>query len=1001
MEQQRKSRSTLERGESTAEDSPVEFVTVADSDASAPGTPEKKPKKKRGLSFKKLRSNAQKLIPGVRRGSSSSSKKSSETTSSSVADGESVSIDRNMDTPSPPPPASPTPSAPSPEPTRDESVVKSTESLPAIKEDPREALAAAAAANTGARSDEDMLATEEKQRQKKTRKPSRAASFMKKLAGRGKSAKVAPNSPTAAQAPRPSPGDEGDGLSAGTLETPLSIKRQTPEGAILNAATSDAELYSDDGTSVDPPPLAIRELEAEPRPLLLRRTGTPLSGDEGGAGVGGSTDIEFYDDDDEGTATAIETSNGRLLRVRRRDENDDVVGGRRAGGGGGGRVLTTDLDGKSNQNEALSLSAKPISPFVRTSLQSLSATAPTTTTTTMIVDDGGGRPASLTVTKESFGVEQPTVTIRTQEQQQKQDRLSSLLSGDYIAEINKFSIENIAPPPPVPSPRTSLSIRERFFQSALPPPPPPVQAPSSPVVGDEENEDFMRKSKGGAGAAAAAGRSKGSGKGSSGGSNASVAAATATSVEPAGGGSTSVTVRTQEAAKPYQLGNSLKNPNNSGFKSVEPATRVSSAGGLQEPQQEQQRPEQEQQRPEPEQTRAGDGADEAEPTVGDGDGDPQPQIVFDIGTQVRPDRTSSNLVIGASGSTLTVPPIRLPVTVDGDSSSAPLSGTYASIGTEGSIGAGSVGGGGSGSGGAGGGLSSYDDSSLRRRIAYVEQPTFYTPEEEELLTGKRPSLSSSGGPFETSAEYSLESEDYLESKMSPHGDLLIGGDRADQSANMAASPAEKREHLYKILVIGELGTGKTSFIKRYVHQFFSQNYRATIGVDFALKVLNWDQNTIIRLQLWDIAGQERFGNMTRVYYKEAVGAFIVFDVTRSATFDAVIKWKQDLDSKVQLPDGKPIPCILLANKSDQQKQGIVTTPAKLDEYVKEHGFAGWFETSAKENVNIEEAAKSLVNKILMNDKMLNTGEIVDSERFALAGGGGGKADINPKKSCAC
>lgn len=66
--------------------------------------------------------------------------------------------------------------------------------------------------------------------------------------------------------------------------------------------------------------------------------------------------------------------------------------------------------------------------------------------------------------------------------------------------------------------------------------------------------------------------------------------------------------------------------------------------------------------------------------------------------------------------------------------------------------------------------------------------------------------------------------------------------------------ADKHEHLYKILVIGELGTGKTSLIKRYVHQFFSQHYRATIGVDFALKVLNWDTNTIIRLQLWDIAG---------------------------------------------------------------------------------------------------------------------------------------------------
>lgn len=157
-------------------------------------------------------------------------------------------------------------------------------------------------------------------------------------------------------------------------------------------------------------------------------------------------------------------------------------------------------------------------------------------------------------------------------------------------------------------------------------------------------------------------------------------------------------------------------------------------------------------------------------------------------------------------------------------------------------------------------------------------------------------------------------------------------------AGTDANGYPKNEHLYKVLVIGELGTGKTSIIKRYVHQFFSQHYRATIGVDFALKVVHWDQSTVIRLQLWDIAGifsqthfsflivklyllahctqigQERFGNMTRVYYKEAVGAFIVFDVTRSSTFESVAKWKQDLDTKVQLPDGSPIPCVLLANK---------------------------------------------------------------------------------------
>ncbi|XP_021932072.1 ras-related protein Rab-44 isoform X2 [Zootermopsis nevadensis] len=210
---------------------------------------------------------------------------------------------------------------------------------------------------------------------------------------------------------------------------------------------------------------------------------------------------------------------------------------------------------------------------------------------------------------------------------------------------------------------------------------------------------------------------------------------------------------------------------------------------------------------------------------------------------------------------------------------------------------------------------------------------------------------------------------------------------------------EKREHLYKILVIGELGTGKTSIIKRYVHQFFSQHYRATIGVDFALKVLNWDANTIIRLQLWDIAGQERFGNMTRVYYKEAVGAFVVFDVTRAATFDAVVKWKQDLDAKVQLPDGTSIPCVLLANKCDQQKEGIVNSPSKMDEYCKDWGFTAWFETSAKENINIEDAARSLVTRILQNEMLTNHNESSkDLERFALDG----KNQRDQKsKTCSC
>ncbi|XP_043996152.1 ras-related protein Rab-38 isoform X2 [Gambusia affinis] len=109
---------------------------------------------------------------------------------------------------------------------------------------------------------------------------------------------------------------------------------------------------------------------------------------------------------------------------------------------------------------------------------------------------------------------------------------------------------------------------------------------------------------------------------------------------------------------------------------------------------------------------------------------------------------------------------------------------------------------------------------------------------------------------------------------------------------------------------------------------------------------------------------ERYGNMTRVYYREAVGALVVFDVTRASTFEAVLKWKDDLDSKVTLNHGRPVPAVLLANKSDQ----IMCQLPKLDFFCRENGFVGWFETSAKDNTNIDEAAHCLVEHIMNNEE---------------------------------
>ncbi|XP_017758393.1 PREDICTED: ras-related protein Rab-38-like [Eufriesea mexicana] len=185
-----------------------------------------------------------------------------------------------------------------------------------------------------------------------------------------------------------------------------------------------------------------------------------------------------------------------------------------------------------------------------------------------------------------------------------------------------------------------------------------------------------------------------------------------------------------------------------------------------------------------------------------------------------------------------------------------------------------------------------------------------------------------------------------------------------------------KELLFKFLVIGDYGVGKTALVRRYTEGKFTSNYKITIGADFAIKSLDWDPITKINLQLWDVAGHERFGYMTRVYYKYAVAAALVFDISRIATFQSIKKWLSDLREKVTLPDGSNIPVVLLANKCDIPYPVVPTE--QIAKFCKENNIGAWYITSAKENTNVDVAMRYLVENVL---KTRIDGGIRDSVRL--------------------
>ena len=120
----------------------------------------------------------------------------------------------------------------------------------------------------------------------------------------------------------------------------------------------------------------------------------------------------------------------------------------------------------------------------------------------------------------------------------------------------------------------------------------------------------------------------------------------------------------------------------------------------------------------------------------------------------------------------------------------------------------------------------------------------------------------------------------------------------------------------KVIIIGEPAVGKTSLVKNYVSRQFANDYRASIGTNLFTKNISLNSGINATIQIWDIAGQERWTQMRHIYYKGTHGAIIVADLTRKNTFDQIEKfWYPDLQE-----NSINSPIILLANKDDLKKQ---------------------------------------------------------------------------------
>ncbi|KAL9669669.1 hypothetical protein QQ045_007216 [Rhodiola kirilowii] len=186
------------------------------------------------------------------------------------------------------------------------------------------------------------------------------------------------------------------------------------------------------------------------------------------------------------------------------------------------------------------------------------------------------------------------------------------------------------------------------------------------------------------------------------------------------------------------------------------------------------------------------------------------------------------------------------------------------------------------------------------------------------------------------------------------------------------------EYLFKVVVIGDSAVGKSNLLSRYARNEFSPHSKATIGVEFQTQSMEIDGKEV-KAQIWDTAGQERFRAVTSAYYRGAVGALVVYDITRRTTFDSVSRWLDELKSHSDSTVAK----ILVGNKCDLEHMRNISSEEGKSLAESEGLF--FIETSALDSTNVQEAFELVIREIYNNvrRKVLNS----DSYKTQLSGKG--------------